>query len=72
MVEEKRDAGVAASGTDEPRTSCPVEVTCPQCGFVAPMLALRCPRCNTLLVSGCAGGCASCGTRSCLRGGEGS
>jgi hypothetical protein len=41
---------------------------CPTCGLAVPMGETRCPRCRTLLVSGCTGACTSCGARTCLRG----
>jgi rubrerythrin len=62
MADKKREPERA----EEVRTSCPVEITCPLCGFVAPMTAIRCPRCNALLLTACSGSCASCGSRACL------
>jgi hypothetical protein len=41
---------------------------CPVCGLAVPAGEVRCPRCRALLVTSCAGGCASCGSRSCVRG----
>jgi hypothetical protein len=32
--------------------------TCPSCGLES--AEIRCPRCNTLKVIGCSGGCATC------------
>lgn len=66
MTEKKTDAGATGSETDPRRTSCPIEVTCPQCGFVAPVTVVRCPRCYALLIAACGGACASCGSRGCL------
>jgi hypothetical protein len=34
------------------------------------MTAIRCPRCNALLLTACSGACASCGSRACMLGGE--
>jgi hypothetical protein len=38
---------------------------CPTCGYEADLADIRCPRCFTLLVSGCSGSCGSCGARVC-------
>ena len=38
---------------------------CPSCGLASD--EIRCPRCNTLKVVGCAGSCGSCGS-SCKTG----
>jgi hypothetical protein len=34
--------------------------TCPSCGLES--AEIRCPRCNTLKVIGCSGGCTTCGS----------
>jgi hypothetical protein len=39
--------------------------TCPTCGFSADLADIRCPRCNTLLVTGCSGSCGACGSKTC-------
>ena len=39
--------------------------TCPTCGYEADLADWRCPRCFTLLVQGCSGSCATCGSRTC-------
>jgi coenzyme F420-reducing hydrogenase gamma subunit len=38
---------------------------CPSCGLES--AEIRCPRCNTLKLIGCSGGCATCGS-SCPTG----
>lgn len=39
---------------------------CPTCGLAADLAEIRCPRCNTLLLtSGCSGSCGTCGQRTC-------
>jgi hypothetical protein len=38
---------------------------CPTCGYGADPGEIRCPRCFTLLVTGCSGSCGSCGQRRC-------
>ena len=40
---------------------------CPTCGLAIEPGTLRCPRCNTLVIMGCGGSCASCGSRSCVK-----
>jgi len=66
MTENKTDTSAADAGAAGQRTSCPIEVKCPQCGFVAPVTSVRCPRCYALLIAACGGACASCGSRGCL------
>jgi hypothetical protein len=39
--------------------------TCPTCGYEADLADIRCPRCFTLLVSGCSGSCGACGAKTC-------
>ena len=38
---------------------------CPTCGYEADISEIRCPRCFTLLLTGCSGSCGSCGSRVC-------
>jgi hypothetical protein len=38
---------------------------CPTCGYDADLAEIRCPRCFTLLVTGCSGSCATCGQGTC-------
>jgi hypothetical protein len=38
---------------------------CPTCGYDADVGEIRCPRCFTLLVTGCSGSCGTCGQRTC-------
>ena len=45
----------------------PTKDVCPKCGMVIGSGALRCPRCNALVIMGCGGSCASCGSRSCVK-----
>ena len=45
----------------------PTKDACPKCGMVIGSGALRCPRCNVLVIMGCGGSCASCGSRSCVK-----
>jgi len=49
----------------------PTKDVCPKCGMVIGSGALRCPRCNALVIMGCGGSCASCGSRSCVKCDEG-
>jgi hypothetical protein len=42
--------------------------TCPTCGYEADLAEIRCPRCFTLLLTGCSGSCGSCGSRVCTGG----
>jgi len=49
----------------------PTKDVCPKCGMVIGSGALRCPRCNVLVIMGCGGSCASCGSRSCVKCDEG-
>jgi hypothetical protein len=54
---------------DGPEAPCRKDANlCPLCGLDVPAGELRCPRCRALLVTVCSGACASCGSRSCLRG----
>lgn len=39
--------------------------TCPTCGYEADASEIRCPRCFTLLVTGCSGSCGTCGAKTC-------
>jgi hypothetical protein len=48
----------------------PRQVKCPECNLSVPVGAIRCPRCNHFMLTGCSGSCASCGSRSCLRTGQ--
>ncbi len=50
---------------DEDGESCPTARKCPTCGYDAELSEIRCPRCFTLLVSGCSGSCGTCGSRTC-------
>ncbi len=45
----------------------PEKAACPKCGLAIEPGSLRCPRCNTLVIAGCGGSCASCGVRTCAR-----
>jgi hypothetical protein len=38
---------------------------CPTCSYEADAGDIRCPRCFTLLVTGCSGSCGTCGQRTC-------
>jgi len=66
MTEKKDTQATPAGDAAASRTSCPIEVKCPTCGFVAPVTAVRCPRCYALLIAACGGACSSCGSRGCL------
>jgi hypothetical protein len=48
--------------------ACPQTHTCPTCGYEADVADIRCPRCFTLLVTGCSGSCGTCGQRTCTGG----
>lgn len=43
----------------------PARTACPKCALALPVGAVRCPRCNALVLTGCCGSCASCGSRGC-------
>ena len=45
----------------------PVKDVCPKCGLAVEPGTLRCPRCNALVIMGCGGSCASCGSRRCVK-----
>ena len=45
--------------------ACATTVICPKCSFVATVGVARCPRCNALLLTGCTGSCAGCGSKTC-------
>ena len=49
----------------------PSAAVCPTCGLEIASDAVRCSRCNTLVLNGCGGSCASCGSRTCVRREEG-
>ena len=49
----------AAPSCDQPTR------TCPTCGYEADLADIRCPRCFTLLVTGCSGSCGACGAKTC-------
>jgi uncharacterized paraquat-inducible protein A len=52
--------------TDDDASSCTEQIrTCPTCGYDADLTEIRCPRCFTLLLTGCSGSCGSCGSRTC-------
>ena len=38
---------------------------CPTCGYEADLADVRCPRCFTMLLTGCSGSCGTCGARVC-------
>ncbi len=40
---------------------------CPTCGLQLAGDEIRCRRCNALVLTGCGGSCASCGSRTCVR-----
>ena len=40
---------------------------CPKCGLAIASGAIRCSRCNALVITACGGSCASCGARPCVR-----
>jgi hypothetical protein len=48
--------------------ACAGTVTCPTCSFAAPPDVVRCPRCDALLLTACAGACGACTSRTCARG----
>jgi hypothetical protein len=45
----------------------PAQPVCAKCGLALDPGAIRCPRCNAFVLTGCGGSCASCGARSCAR-----
>jgi hypothetical protein len=66
---EERYEGIDRSVLDEDvwaDESCPTTETCPKCSFAAPPDAVRCPRCNALLLMACTGSCGACASRTCV------
>ncbi len=57
-----------AEDGDGDSTCAPATQTCPTCGYEADLGDIRCPRCFTLLVTGCSGSCGTCGQRTCTGG----
>jgi len=39
--------------------------TCPTCAYEADLSEIRCPRCFSLLLTGCSGSCGACGSKTC-------
>lgn len=70
---DERYEGIDRSVLDEDvwsEGSCPATVTCPKCSFAAPPDAVRCPRCNALLLMACSGSCGACMSKTCVRKGD--
>lgn len=66
--DHERFEGVDRSVLDEDVwAEAPVKTPCPKCGMAVEAGALRCPRCNALVITGCGGSCASCGAKNCAR-----
>jgi len=66
---DERYQGIDRSVLDEDvwsEESCPATVTCPKCSFAAPPDAVRCPRCNALLLMACSGSCGACRSKTCV------
>ncbi len=57
-------------GVDAARPHGALPKPCPVCRLAVPVGEVRCPRCHALLITVCSGACASCGSRTCLRGDE--
>jgi hypothetical protein len=69
MAGKERFEGIDRSVLDEDVwAEAPVKVKCPKCGMDVEQGAIRCPRCNALVLMGCGGSCSSCGSRTCVRG----
>ncbi len=65
---DERYEGVDRSVLDEDVwAETPAKDVCPKCGLTIEPGTLRCPRCNALVLMGCGGSCASCGSRSCVK-----
>jgi len=73
MTAEKPDPNERYEGIDrsvldeDVWAETPAQLACPKCGLVIGSGAIRCPRCNGLVIAACKGSCASCGSRSCVR-----
>jgi ribosomal protein S27AE len=73
MVAEKADPSERYEGIDrnvldeDVWAETPAKAVCPKCGLAIDPGAIRCPRCNALVIMACGGSCASCGSRSCVR-----
>jgi hypothetical protein len=65
---DERYEGVDRSFLDDDVwAEAPAKDVCPKCGLTIEPGTLRCPRCNALVLMGCGGSCASCGSRSCAK-----
>jgi len=65
---DERYVGIDRSVLDEDVwAEAPAKAACPTCGLAIDPGAIRCPRCNTFVITSCGGSCASCGSRSCVR-----
>ena len=63
---DERSEGIGRSFPDgDGWVETPAKDVCPKCGLTIEPGTLRCPRCNALLLMGCGGSCATCGSRSC-------
>ena len=73
MTAEKPDPNERYEGIDrsvldeDVWAETPAQLACPKCGLAIEPGAIRCPRCNGLVIAACGGSCASCGSRSCVR-----
>lgn len=67
MADHERYEGVDRSVLDEDVWSEPAAKACGVCGIAVPADAIRCPRCNALLLATCSGVCGACVSRTCAR-----